>query len=61
MTTHLIEDISYSKDFILCKCGWKDKVELFQAHRFEFSEKLIKSRERDRRKRELILPRGLDE
>lgn len=66
MNTHLIEDISYSLNYILCKCGWKDTIESFQGHRLSFSEKEIKRRERERErnqvKKELVADwTGLDE
>lgn len=30
---HAIVDISYSKDFIECACGWKGKTTEHDAHR----------------------------
>jgi hypothetical protein len=34
-SAHLIDDISYSKDFIVCTCAWKGPVDDFQPHRKE--------------------------
>jgi hypothetical protein len=30
---HLIDDISFSKDFIVCTCAWKGPVDDFAPHR----------------------------
>ena len=30
---HLIDDISYSSDYIVCICAWKGPIEEFQPHR----------------------------
>ena len=30
---HLIDDISFSKDFIVCTCAWKGAIDDFQPHR----------------------------
>ena len=30
---HLIDDISFSKDFIVCTCAWKGEINLYQLHR----------------------------
>jgi hypothetical protein len=32
---HLIDDISFSKDFIVCLCAWKGAINDYQAHRKE--------------------------
>jgi hypothetical protein len=32
---HLIDDISYSKDYIVCICAWKGTIAEFQPHRRE--------------------------
>jgi hypothetical protein len=32
---HLIDDISFSKDYIVCICAWKGTVDEFQPHRRE--------------------------
>lgn len=32
---HMIEDISYSKDFILCVCSWRGPVDDYLTHRKE--------------------------
>lgn len=32
---HVIDDISYSQDFIVCRCSWKGKTTEFVAHRKE--------------------------
>jgi len=30
---HVIDDISYSQDFIVCICAWKGAIDSYQAHR----------------------------
>lgn len=30
---HVIDDISYSKDFIVCSCAWKGPTAEFPVHR----------------------------
>lgn len=32
---HVIDDISFSKDFIVCSCAWKGTVAEFRDHRKE--------------------------
>jgi hypothetical protein len=32
---HLIEDISFSRDFIVCKCAWKGPVADYNRHRLD--------------------------
>lgn len=32
---HVIDDISYSRDFIVCSCAWKGRVDEYQPHRKE--------------------------
>lgn len=32
---HVIDEISYSKDFIVCSCAWKGKTAEFPVHRRE--------------------------
>jgi len=32
---HLIDDISFSKDFIVCVCAWKGAIDEYQTHRKE--------------------------
>jgi hypothetical protein len=40
---HLIDDISFSKDFIVCTCAWKGEVNAYQLHR-KIEEPTHKSR-----------------
>ena len=40
---HLIDDISFSKDFIVCTCAWKGVIDAFQLHR-KIEEPNLKSR-----------------
>ncbi len=30
---HVIDDISFSEDFIVCICAWKGAIDSYQAHR----------------------------
>ncbi len=30
---HLIDDISFSKDYIVCDCAWKGPIDDFKQHR----------------------------
>lgn len=32
---HLIDDISFSQDFIVCTCAWKGEIDAYQPHRRE--------------------------
>lgn len=32
---HLIDEISYSKDYVVCTCAWKGPVDEYQPHRKE--------------------------
>lgn len=32
---HIIDDISFSRDFIVCTCAWKGPIDAFQPHRKE--------------------------
>jgi hypothetical protein len=32
---HTIDDISFSKDYIVCICAWKGRIDDFAAHRKE--------------------------
>ncbi len=32
---HHIADISFSRDFIECACGWRDKVDNYNRHRLD--------------------------
>ena len=31
-SNHIIEDISYAKDYVLCICGWEGKVDDLRPH-----------------------------
>lgn len=37
---HVIDDISFSKDYIVCTCAWKGTVAEFVPHRKEAMAKL---------------------
>lgn len=34
-TQHVIDDISFSADYIVCVCAWKGRIDDYQAHRRE--------------------------
>lgn len=34
-TQHVIDDISYSGDYIVCICAWKGRIDDYQPHRKE--------------------------
>jgi len=36
---HLIDDISFSKDFIVCICAWKGRVDEYNKHRLDGNRK----------------------
>ena len=40
---HLIDDISFSQDFIVCTCAWKGPIDLFQPHRKEEEPLVMRS------------------
>jgi hypothetical protein len=35
LKAHVIDDISYSEDYIVCSCAWRGKTTEFPAHRKE--------------------------
>ena len=37
---HVIDDISFAEDFIVCTCAWKGKVADFVPHRKEAIAKM---------------------
>ncbi len=39
---HVIDDISFSEDFIVCACAWKGRVDEFQPHRKEVDPSAVR-------------------
>jgi hypothetical protein len=45
-SSHRIDDISFSQDFIVCLCSWKGPIDEFQPHRKDVEPQYPKRHDR---------------